>query len=66
MQPGTLGRSIASILWIPGLVLHGCQVTLLYDLDKEIQKLRQSPGNDGFVITRTELYHNLLQCRADP
>jgi PKHD-type hydroxylase len=55
----------ASFFWVQSLVRDDGQRQLLFDLDTQIQKLRERLGDCVEVVALTGHYHNLLRRWAD-
>lgn len=65
--PVTAGARISAFFWIQSLVQDDAARSLLYDLDRSIQGLRQSlPAEHPDLLTLTGVYHNLLRRWAKP
>lgn len=66
VTPVTRGVRVSSFFWLESMVRDDSQRTLLFQLDKTIQKLVMDRGNDDTeVISLTGIYHNLLRMWAD-
>lgn len=66
VTPVTRGVRVCSFFWIQSMVRDDSHRTLLFQLDKSIQKLAADRGNDDAeVISLTGVYHNLLRMWAD-
>ncbi len=66
VTPVTRGVRVSSFFWMQSMVRDDSQRTLLFQLDKAIQKLVMDRGNgDAEVISLTGIYHNLLRRWAD-
>jgi PKHD-type hydroxylase len=66
VTPVTRGVRVSSFFWMQSMVRDDSQRTLLFQLDKSIQKLVMDRGNgDPEVISLTGVYHNLLRMWAD-
>lgn len=61
VEPVTRGARVCSFFWIQSMVAEdGCR-TMLYELDQNIQKLREKVGDTEEVVGLTGHYHNLLR-----
>jgi PKHD-type hydroxylase len=66
VQPVTRGSRWASFFWTQSMVKDAGQRALLYDLDLNIQDLRQTLGDDHPGVLRlTATYHNLIRRWAE-
>ena len=66
VEPVTRGHRVASFFWIESMVRGEEQRRLLFDMDRQLMRLRQSVGEtDAAVIGLTGTYHNLLRMWAD-
>ena len=66
VTPVTRGARVSSFFWLESMVRDDSQRTLLFQLDRTIQKLVMDKGNDNAeVISLTGIYHNLLRMWAD-
>lgn len=61
VTPVTRGRRIASVLWIESMVRSDAHRRLLFDLDRNLLKLREQHGETPETIALTGIYHNLLR-----
>jgi len=62
VSPVTRGARVASFFWIESMVRDGNARAMLFDLDRTIQALAQTQGQDSeHIIRLTGLYHNLLR-----
>lgn len=61
VAPVTRGERIASFFWVQSMVREDWQRTLLFELDGNIQRLRQSIGDTDEIVSLTGHYHNLLR-----
>jgi PKHD-type hydroxylase len=66
VQPVTRGVRVASFFWIQSLVREDAQRTLLFDLDRAVQKLNATKADDGACLQLTGCYHNLLRMWSEP
>lgn len=65
VSPVTAGERVCSFFWIQSMVRDDWQRSLLYDLDCNIQSLRQKIGDTEELLGLTGHYHNLLRQWAD-
>jgi PKHD-type hydroxylase len=65
VEPVTRGARIASFLWTQSMVRDDRRRNMLFDLDTNIQKLRQQLGDTPEVLSLTGHYHNLLRQWAE-
>ena len=65
VHPVTRGVRVASFFWVQSLVRDDGRRTLLFDLDQNIQALREQVGDNAAVVGLTGHYHNLLRQWAD-
>ncbi len=61
VAPVTAGERVASFFWTQSMVRDDWQRNLLYELDCNIQSLRQKLGDTEEVVALTGHYHNLLR-----
>lgn len=65
VTPVTSGTRLASFFWIQSMVRDdGCR-TLLFDMDRAIQRLATADPLDASVVSLTGIYHNLLRRWAE-
>jgi PKHD-type hydroxylase len=57
----THGERVCSFFWIQSMVRDDWQRNLLYELDCNIQSLRQKVGDSEEIVGLTGHYHNLLR-----
>ena len=66
VTPVTRGTRIASFFWVQSMVRSTEQRELLFAMDMDLLRLRQSVGeSDSAVVGLTGTYHNLLRMWAD-
>jgi PKHD-type hydroxylase len=66
VEPVTRGARVASFFWIQSMVRDDGARTILFDLDRSIQAIAATRGQDDPEIIRlTGVYHNLLRRWAD-
>jgi PKHD-type hydroxylase len=61
VAPVTNGERVCSFFWIQSMVRDDWQRNLLYELDCNIQSLRQKVGDAEEILGLTGHYHNLLR-----
>ena len=62
VTPVTRGVRVASFFWIQSMVRDDSARTLLFQLDRDVQRLAAEKGsNDPVVVSLTGIYHNLLR-----
>ena len=66
VEPVTRGVRVASFFWIQSMVRDDARRTLLFDLDRAIQRLNEQHAEHPSLIELTGVYHNLLRQWADP
>ena len=52
-------------MWIQSLVREDARRTLLFDMDMNIQRLRERHGDTEELVGLTSTYHNLLRLWAE-
>ena len=66
VEPVTGGARIACFSWLESMVRETERRRLLYDLDQQICRLRESHGDDDTSVGLTSCYHNLVRMWACP
>ncbi|MBU2280485.1 MAG: Fe2+-dependent dioxygenase [Gammaproteobacteria bacterium] len=61
VKPVTRGERVCSFFWTQSMVKDDQQRTMLFELDRNIQTLRQQLGDSTEVLSLTGHYHNLLR-----
>ena len=61
VNPVTRGARLASFFWIQSMVRDEAQRTLLFDVDRAIQRLNQTNADEVARVSLTGSYHNLLR-----
>ena len=61
VHPVTRGARVASFFWVQSLVRDAAQRQMLFELDQNIQSLREQLGDTAAVVGLTGHYHNLLR-----
>ncbi|EWS53194.1 MULTISPECIES: Fe2+-dependent dioxygenase [unclassified Methylibium] len=65
VEPVTRGVRVSSFFWVQSMVREDWHRTMLFDLDQNIQKLRQRIGDCEETVGLTGHYHNLLRQWAE-
>jgi PKHD-type hydroxylase len=65
VQPVTSGARVASFFWVQSLVRDDWRRHMLFDLDQNIQALREQVGDNEAVVGLTGHYHNLVRQWAE-
>jgi PKHD-type hydroxylase len=65
VHPVTRGARVASFFWVQSLVRDTAQRQQLFELDQNIQALREQVGDNEAVVGLTGHYHNLLRLWAE-
>ncbi len=65
VKPVTRGHRVACFFWIESMVRSDEQRRLLYELDMNLLKLRQTHSETDETTALTGVYHNLLRMWAD-
>jgi len=60
------GVRLACFFWIQSMVRDDAQRSLLFDLDRSIQRLNQTGADENARLWLTGSYHNLLRMWAEP
>ena len=63
--PVTRGARVCSFFWLQSMVRDDAQRGLLFDLDQNIQRLRERHGDEAEIVSLTGTYHNLLRMWAE-
>jgi len=61
VAPVTRGARVSSFFWVQSMVRDDWQRSMLYELDRNIQALRQRVGDCDEIVGLTGHYHNLLR-----
>ena len=61
VHPVTRGARVASFFWVQSLVRDTAQRQMLFELDQNIQALREQLGDTEAVLGLTGHYHNLVR-----
>tara|TARA_R110001599_G_scaffold64023_4_gene179661 strand:+ start:353775 stop:354455 length:681 start_codon:yes stop_codon:yes gene_type:complete len=61
VEPVTRGARVCSFFWIQSMVADDGKRSLLFELDQNIQSLRETVGDSKEIIGLTGHYHNLLR-----
>ncbi|WP_428420950.1 Fe2+-dependent dioxygenase [Methylibium sp.] len=65
VEPVTRGARVCSFFWTQSMVRDDWQRQLLFELDQDVQKLREKLGDCDEVVSLTGHYHNLLRQWAE-
>lgn len=65
VEPVTRGVRVCSFFWTQSMVRDDWQRHLLFELDQDVQKLREKLGDCEEVVSLTGHYHNLLRQWAE-
>jgi len=65
VRPVTRGARICSFFWIQSMVRDDGQRSILFDLDRGIQRLNHDVPNHPVSVQLTGVYHNLLRQWAE-
>jgi len=65
VRPMTSGVRLVSFFWIQSMVRDAGQRSLLFDLDRAIQRLGADAQNHPASVALTGVYHNLVRRWAD-
>ena len=66
VTPVTRGTRLAAFFWVQSLIRDDAQRTLLFDLDRAIQRLNVSNADEAARLQLTGSYHNLLRMWSEP
>jgi PKHD-type hydroxylase len=61
VAPVTRGARVCSFFWVQSMVRDDWRRSMLYELDRNIQALRQRVGDSEEIVGLTGHYHNLLR-----
>jgi PKHD-type hydroxylase len=61
----TRGARLCSFFWLQSLVRDDGARTLLFDMDRAIQRINQEAPHHPSVLELTGVYHNLLRRWAE-
>ncbi|HEY6773994.1 MAG TPA: Fe2+-dependent dioxygenase [Oxalicibacterium sp.] len=61
VEPVTRGARVCSFFWIQSMVADDSKRTMLFELDRNIQQLRDRVGDAPEIVGLTGHYHNLLR-----
>jgi PKHD-type hydroxylase len=65
VHPVTRGARIASFFWVQSLVRDTARRRTLFELDQNIQALREQVGDNEAVLGLTGHYHNLVRAWSE-
>ena len=66
VRPVTSGRRLAAFFWIQSMVRGDRQRSILYELDRAIQKIATESPEQAALVDLAGVYHNLLRQWAEP
>ena len=66
VEPVTRGVRVGCFFWVQSLVRDDAQRTVLFDLDRAIQRLTATEADEASRVRLTGCYHNLLRMWTDP
>lgn len=66
VEPVTAGARIACFSWLESMVRETERRRLLYEMDRNICRLRETHGDDDTAVGLTHCYHNLVRMWANP
>jgi len=61
----TRGARVCSFFWTQSMVRDDGRRAMLFELDQNIQALRQRHGDEAELVALTGHYHNLLRLWAE-
>jgi PKHD-type hydroxylase len=65
VHPVTRGTRVASFFWVQSLVRDPARRQMLFELDQNIQSLREQVGDNAAVVGLTGHYHNLVRAWSE-
>ncbi|MBT0962612.1 Fe2+-dependent dioxygenase [Denitromonas iodatirespirans] len=65
VEPVTRGARVSCFFWSQSMVRDDWKRSMLFDLDRNIQALRASIGDQAPVVALTSHYHNLIRLWAE-
>ena len=65
VEPVTRGARVCSFFWVQSMVRDDWRRHMLYELDRNIQSLRERVGDCEEIVGLTGHYHNLLRQWSD-
>lgn len=66
VEPVTRGTRVACFFWVQSLIRDDGQRTILFDLDRAIQRLTATHADEASRVQLTGCYHNLLRMWTNP
>jgi PKHD-type hydroxylase len=63
--PVTRGVRICSFFWVQSMVRDSTRRGMLFELDQNIQRLRERHGDEVEILSLTSHYHNLIRMWAE-
>jgi len=61
VEPVTRGARVASFFWVQSVVRDASRRAMLFELDQDVQRLRERLGDCEELVSLTGLYHNLVR-----
>lgn len=65
VEPVTSGARVCAFFWTQSMIRDDARRQMLFDLDVNIQNLRQHIGDTAETVSLTSHYHNLLRLWAE-
>lgn len=65
VEPVTQGARVASFFWLQSMIRDDSKRALLFDMDMNIMRLRETYGDQETIIGLTATYHNLVWMWAE-
>ena len=65
VNPVTRGARLAAFFWVQSMVRDDTQRSLLFDVDRAIQRLNHTNADEEARVSLTGCYHNLLRMWAE-
>jgi PKHD-type hydroxylase len=65
VSPVTRGVRLASFFWVQSMMRDDAQRSLLFDIDRAIQRLNHTNADEAARVSLTGCYHNLLRMWAE-
>ena len=66
VNPVTRGTRIASFFWVQSMIRDDARRTVLFEIDRAIQRLDQTGADQHAIMQLTGSYHNLLRMWGEP
>lgn len=65
VKPVTSGKRLAAFFWVQSMIRDDAHRALLFEMDATILRMRNHPHNDDYVLSLTNIYHNLVRTWAE-